>query len=117
VGPCISQEHTRSIFNVPFNGNLGLDDDEKHKSESWAQLIVHKPNAVIAFICIAAVMVFVSVFAVLQITSRNQNIRSRVSYRDYKKVSTGPSARYDSSCERVSLTENDEEEDSLFEKT
>lgn len=111
VGPCISQEHTRSIFsNIPFN-NL----DEPLIPETWGQLLVKKPNAVIAFICIAAVMIFVSVFAVLQITSRN-NVHSRVNYKDYKKVSS--SSRYESNFERMSLTEADgEDEDSLFEKT
>lgn len=114
VGPCISQEHTRSIFNVPFNSN---SDDNRLKSESWGQLLLKRPNAVIAFICIASVIMFVSIFALLQVASRGQ-ARTRVSYREYKKVSTGPSARYDANFERVSLTEVDgEEEDSLFEKT
>lgn len=114
-GPCISQEHTRSIYGGTNNLVFNEEHSEGLPSESWAGLLLRRPNAVIASICIAAVLMFATVFMVLQVISGG-TAGGRRNYRDYKKVSSGVSASYDKNFERVSLTADDDE-DSLFEKT
>jgi len=110
-GPCVAQEHTRSVV-VPFideavGGDRSADDMYK--------TLVNRPKSVIVTLCIMAFVVFAAVFALLQCRSRNQ--RGRQQYRDYQLVSSAePKAHYDNNFERISLT-GDDMEDSLFEKT
>ncbi|KAI1301502.1 Furin-like protease 2 [Halotydeus destructor] len=101
AGPCIVQEHTRSVYGVPMV-------DGRKSSESWLQLLFRRPNAVIASVCVISALLFASVFVVLQLVSRKRE----AGYRDYRKLST----RYDIRSEKISLTQNDEE-DSLYAKT
>lgn len=109
-GPCFENEKTRSILEK----YIGDTFSEEHMVNTFMQ----KPLVVIATICISAVLLFSLIFGLLQFSSARCG-RNRYNFRnEYRKVSNGlPAAKYDSSMEKISLDDDADEEDSLFEKT
>jgi hypothetical protein len=111
-GPCsssIAVDRTRSV---------SLDSDmlfNNKNSDNFVNLL-QSPFFIIIIIIISSVLLFGIVFTSLQIKASNS---SDSRSKQYQKVSTKyTSINLDKSSERLSLTaDDDEEEDSLFEKT
>lgn len=117
-GPCASAAtgRTRSVW--PLHETLTPKNLLTIKSnEDFLHSLFTHPIGFIVTICFSTALVFVIVFGVLQLLSRKNWLRGENAHK-YKKISSEVSARYDKNMEKIALTSDDQdEEDCLFEKT
>ena len=108
-GPCslpIAVDRTRSV-------SLETDIWSENRKGNILSQMFGNPFAIILTICFSAVILFAIIFSILQFTNRSE--RRAHNLNEYQKVSTSSSIQF----EKMShlMADEDEEEDSLFEKT
>jgi hypothetical protein len=91
---------------------------DNKKSDNFVNLL-QSPFFIIIIIIVSSILLFGIVFTALQIRASNSSDSRPKNLKEYRKVSAKyTSVNFDKSAEQLSLTaDDDEEEDSLFEKT
>ena len=112
-GPCISQEHTRSIYGSPLD-NFSLETENEGRGSSLVKSLLKMPVAVISAISIGVLILFLVLFLMFQtLTSFGKRGHSK-----YSRLGVSSTAKYGRLSEKVSLNADDfDDEDCLFEKT
>jgi proprotein convertase subtilisin/kexin type 5 len=124
-GPCVTLEHTRSVYGA---GEATLDA-VSYPSTQWSRRILQMPSSVISFVAVAVVAVVVVFFLLLNLAMSNKSrLRLRTSWRlqgssisssfkssltRYRKLPD----RDQDLCELLKDGEEDADDELLFQKT
>lgn len=114
-GPCSSSIAVDRTRSVSLDSDMLIDNK---KSDNFVNLL-QSPFFIIIIIIVSSILLFGIVFTALQIRASNSSDSRPKNLKEYRKVSAKyTSVNFDKSAEQLSLTaDDDEEEDSLFEKT